>query len=155
VTDPAKTKNTGTKPFITLLVDEDEMDRKVIKLAIERVHGEMETRDMEHGDEVIPYLEGKGRFENREEYPFPQLLVLNLKMPGMDGLGVMRWLNERPEHNALAVVMIPNSSLEQDILEAHRKGVKAYFAKPGDFNELEKLVTAITEFWKASLPDAP
>src|SRR5258708_4566248 len=113
-----------------LIADDDENDRALIRLAISRNKMPVETREVHDGVEVIRYLQGEGEYSDREKYPFPGLLLVDLKMPRMDGHGVLEWIRTHPDCSFLPTVMLSGSGHEGDILEAHRRGVKAYFVKP-------------------------
>jgi CheY-like chemotaxis protein len=142
--------------FIALLADDDKNDRELMRRAISRACVPIETREVHDGEEAIDYLRGKGRYEDRLAFPFPQLLILDLKMPRMDGFGVLDWLRNHPECNMLPVVMMSGSGLEKDVIEAHQRGVRAYFVKPSDFLQLQDLVRVIAEHWgRAALPELP
>src|SRR6266404_5018414 len=124
--------------FLMLVADDDENDRTLIRMAISRNKIPVEIREVHDGVEVVAYLQGEGKYSDREKYPFPELLLVDLKMPRMDGLGVLEWMRNHPECSFLPVVMLSGSGDERDVLEAHRRGVKAYFVKPNDLKELEK-----------------
>ena len=142
--------------FIVLVADDDQNDRMLINLAIAQHAVPMETREVHDGEQVIEYLRGEGRYANRARYPFPDLLLIDLKMPRMDGLAVLEWLRSHPNCAFLPTIMLSGSGLDDDIREAHKRGVKAYFVKPGDFNELKELVCLIAKHWaRAKRPDMP
>jgi CheY-like chemotaxis protein len=144
------------KRFLTLVADDDEADRELMRIAIQRAHVPIETREVHNGEEAIAYLRGDEPYANRNAYPFPQLLILDLKMPRMDGFGVLRWLQEHPECSLLPVIMLSGSGLEQDVTEAHRRGVRAYFVKPSEFDQLQELLKLIAEHWgRAATPELP
>ncbi len=129
------------------MADDDENDRVLVRLAIRRSNMGTETREVHDGLEVIRYLGGEEEYSDREKYPFPDLLLLDLKMPRMDGLGVLEWVRTHPDCSFLPTIMMSGSGHEGDVLEAHRRGVKAYFVKPSDFMELEKIVRLVAEHW--------
>jgi len=145
-----------TKRFVALVADDDEADRELMRIAILRAHVPIETREVHNGEQAIAYLRGDEPYANRSDYPFPQLLILDLKMPRMDGFAVLRWLQAHPECSLLPVIMLSGSGLEQDVMEAHRRGVRAYFVKPSDFGQLQQLVKVISEHWsQAAAPTLP
>jgi CheY-like chemotaxis protein len=128
----------------------------LIHLAIKRTEIPILPVEVHDGEQVVQYLRGDGKYGNRAEFPFPDLLLIDLKMPRMDGLGVLDWLRAHPDCSYLPTIMLSGSGLNSDIQEAHRKGVKAYFVKPGDFNELQELVWLIAKHWaKAQRPPMP
>jgi CheY-like chemotaxis protein len=139
-----------------LVADDDENDRMLVRLAIKRNHVRADIREVHDGVEAIRYLRGEGEYSDRQQYPFPDLLLMDLKMPRMDGLGVLEWLRTHPDCSFLPTVMMSGSGQVADVLEAHRRGVKAYFVKPSDLKELEKVVGVIAEHWAtARRPNMP
>jgi CheY-like chemotaxis protein len=144
------------KRFLALVADDDEADRELMRIAIQRADVPIDTREVHDGEEAIAYLRGDEPYANRSAYPFPQLLILDLKMPRMDGFGVLRWLQQHRECSLLPVIMLSGSGLEQDVMEAHRRGVRAYFVKPTEFEQLQRLVKVISEHWsQAAVPELP
>jgi PAS domain S-box-containing protein len=106
------------------------------------------------GQEVIQYLEGEGPYHDRERYPLPCLLLLDLKMPRRTGLEVLEWLRQQPELASLPAVVLTASSASQDIRAANQLGVKAYLVKRTDFDEwtiqVQMLASECREFLGAS-----
>ena len=142
--------------FTVLVADDDPNDRMLIQLAVKRSEIPMDTREVHDGEQVIQYLRGEGDYGDRNRNPFPDLLLVDLKMPRMDGLGVLEWIRTHPDCSFLPTIMLSGSGLEEDVSEAHRRGVKAYFVKPGNFNELQQLVCTIAKHWaKARQPKMP
>src|SRR5882672_12718086 len=142
--------------FVILFADDDENDRLLMRRALKRAGVSVEARDVHDGEEVIRYLQAEGPYADREKFPFPDLLVLDLKMPRVNGHEVLEWLQQHPECRTLPVVMVSGSGLDEDVVEAHRRGVRAYFVKPGDFDKLQSLVLTIAEHWaQAKSPALP
>ena len=92
----------------------------------------------------------EGPFADCMRYPKPDLLLLDLKMPRVDGLQVLDWLAQHPEHGQLPKVMLSGSGLERDVDEAYRRGANTYFTKPTDFNHFQKLVRVTIDYWTMS-----
>jgi CheY-like chemotaxis protein len=82
------------------------------------------------GLDVIHYLEGDGQYADRQRYPLPSLLLLDLKMPCVDGFDVLDWLLVHPQFDQLPVVVLSNSDLEPDVEKATRLGADDYYLKP-------------------------
>jgi CheY-like chemotaxis protein len=100
-----------------------------------------------NGEEVIEYLKGEGRFSNREEYPVPDLLLLDLKMPKVDGFEVLHWVRYQPQLKALRIVVLTNSSDVRDVNRAYRLGANSFLVKPVDFGQFVELSSAILGYW--------
>jgi len=98
------------------------------------------------GQEAIDYLQGVGKFAERKKFPVPGLILLDLKLPFVMGLDVLKWIRRQPEL-ACIVVILSSSREEGDIAEAYRLGANAYLVKPAAVSELEGLVGALNDFW--------
>lgn len=96
------------------------------------------------GSEAMAYLTGAGKYANRSLYPFPDLIVLDLKMPGMNGFDFLKWLRRQAEFLSLPVLVFTRSTSEQDKVRAINEGATGYFIKPKDFASLVRL-TGSTE----------
>ena len=100
----------------TVLLAQDEPDvRHMFHLAMNRNYKPLIIREANDGLEVIEYLEGEGKFADRKQHPFPDLLILDLKMRHVTGLQILRWLRGRPELSRLATVMLSGSATKEEI----------------------------------------
>jgi CheY-like chemotaxis protein len=99
------------------------------------------------GQEAIDYLRGDADYADRARYPFPGLLLLDLKMPKVDGFDVLSWLKTRPDLETLAVVVLSSSSREDDIERARELGADDYRVKPADFEDLLALAQDVASKW--------
>lgn len=95
------------------------------------------------GTEAVAYLEGTGKFTNRSLYPFPDLIVLDLKMPGMDGFDFLKWLRRQTEFLSLPVLVFTRSTSNEDKVRAINEGASGYFIKPKDFASLVRLTESM------------
>lgn len=129
-----------------LLVEDDENDVFFLIKAFEKTGVENPLRVARDGQQAIDYLEGHGPFADRAAHPFPGLILLDLKLPRIRGLDVLRRVRQLPRQN-LVVVILSSSRNENDIAEAYRLGTNGYLSKPSNFDELLDLVRAIDAFW--------
>jgi len=112
------------------------------------------------GEQAINYLSGKGIYSNREQYPLPFLLLLDLKMPGTDGFEVLEWLRNEPQLKRLLVVVLTSSNLQSDVDRAYELGANSYLVKPVSFDEMVHLIQRFEAYWSEinrtpSSPAAP
>src|SRR5688572_7424269 len=110
------------KPRPILAAEDQESDRIILDLAFERAkltHPLVIVRD---GQEAVDYLSGKGRYADRTAHPLPVLLVLDLKMPRMNGLDVLAWLAGQPQLKHLPAVMLSSSGDDADVNKARQLG---------------------------------
>src|SRR5579863_6485411 len=98
-----------------------------------------------NGQEAIDYFQGIGKFANREESPLPCLVLLDLKLPRVMGLDVLKWIRQQPEVSAI-VIVLTSSKEEADIAAAYRLGANGYLVKPPDVNQLTDMAKAIKDF---------
>ena len=130
-----------------LLVEDYENDVLLLRRfwKSERVpHPLVEAR---HGLEAIEYLTGEGIFANRQLYPLPCLMLLDLKMPLVTGLDVLRQIRGLPALKMLPVLVFSASGLPGDVDEAYRLGASAFLVKPTGLAEFAALVRLIRDFW--------
>lgn len=99
------------------------------------------------GEEAIDYLAARGKFANREEFPMPSLVLLDLKMPGIDGFDVLRWIRQQPAIGTLRIVVLTTSSDTKDIDLAYTLGANSYLVKPNDFDLFVQVATALSGYW--------
>lgn len=134
--------------FNILLAEDNPIDTKLFHLALERNEPRnVEIREVVDGMEVLDYLQGKGRFADRFHFPFPNLLILDLKMPQMDGLQVLAWLRKHPKFSHLNTIVLSGSGLQEDVTEAYHLCVNSYFKKPTDFDQFTRLLGLIMDYW--------
>ena len=99
------------------------------------------------GLEMMQYLKGDGKYANRVEYPLPDLLLLDLKLPGFNGLEILGWLRSHPGLSALRVIVLTSSEQMKDINDAYRLGANSFLVKPYDFTDLVSLAQVLQKFW--------
>lgn len=102
-----------------------------------------EVRD---GADAVKYMKGESMFSDRKKNPFPDLIILDLKMPGMNGFDFLRWLRRESDFKQLPVLVFTESRQEQDRERASAEGATAYFAKPVEFEALVRLVESFKQF---------
>jgi len=129
-----------------LLVDDDANDVFLLRHAMKKAGLTNPMQVVSDGQEAIDYLKGAGKFADRETYPFPILLLMDLKLPYVMGLDVLRWIRTQPR-TPMIVVMLTASAEGSDIAEAYRLGANAFLTKPSEANKLEDMVKAIKAFW--------
>ncbi len=100
------------------------------------------------GQEAIWYLEGSGRYSDRSRFPRPCLLLLDLKMPMIDGFDVLKWIQAQPAlRENLPIMVLSSSDHESDVRKAFELGAIDYLVKPMDFNGLLGLVRDLKRSW--------
>jgi CheY-like chemotaxis protein len=99
------------------------------------------------GQEAIDYLEGEASYGDRQAHPLPDLLLLDLKMPKLNGFDVLSWLKRQPGLKRLLVTVLTSSDQPQDINRAYDLGANSYLLKPHSSQELSDLVKRVQKYW--------
>jgi len=132
---------------IILLAEDREDDILLIRRAFKQGGINNPLHVVRDGEQAVAYLKGEGRFFNREEYPVPDLLLLDLKMPRMDGFEVLRWIRKQPGLSSLRVVMLTSSEDIRDVNVAYRMGANSFMVKPMDFENVVELGKVLRDYW--------
>ncbi len=130
-----------------LLVEDEENDVFFLKHAFKEIGILDPLQVVQSGKEAMDYLSGSGRYSDRKHFPLPHLILLDLKLPQVMGLEVLKWIREQPQLRTLIVIILTSSKLGPDIEMAYRLGVNAYLVKPSTPLELRKIVMEIKQFW--------
>jgi CheY-like chemotaxis protein len=129
-----------------LLVEDEEHDVLFMRLAMEGAGVRNPLIVVDDGQQAISYLSGSGKFEDRQRYPLPGLVLLDLKLPEIPGLEVLKWIREHSVFDDLPVIVFSSSNQEFDVENAYRLGANAYLVKPA-YRELLELVRRIKLYW--------
>jgi CheY-like chemotaxis protein len=136
-----------------LLVEDNLNDAELTREALSRNHLVNEIVHLRDGAEALDYLYGRGEYTGRSN-GLPALVLLDLKMPRVDGLEVLRQMKGDEQLKSIPVVMLTSSREESDLVESYRLGVNAYVVKPVDFTDFIGAVQHLGGFW-AVLNEAP
>ena len=145
----------GSTP--TLLVIEDAQDQAVlVGVAARRCHPGLRVNIVHDGFLGVSYLAGVAPFDDRRESPLPDLIILDLFMPDVDGFAVLNWIRKRPAIAAIPVVVLTSSGNANDESRARWLGAAAVYRKPGDLRDLGAVVREIVETYipRSAIMDA-
>jgi len=133
--------------FPILIGEDDENDAIILERALRKVGFMNPFRFCRDGTEVLDYLQGADPFGNRTEYPFPRVLITDLKMPKMGGIDILKWLYHHPECNVIPKIVFTASRQAQDIKEAYKWGANSYLVKPGGYEKLTQMLKIFFDYW--------
>jgi CheY-like chemotaxis protein len=132
----------------TILVVEDiDDDVFFLKRALRDAKIENPLQVVVDGQQALDYLEGKKEYADREKYPLPFLVLLDLKLPYVMGLDVLKWIRQRREFDSLLVVVLTSSQQDSDLTATHRLGGNSYLIKPPTREKLAELVRSLGDHW--------
>jgi CheY-like chemotaxis protein len=135
---------------VILVVDDSENDLGLLLRAFKIAAVTSPLQTVTNGEDAICYLKGEGRFSNRELYPMPALMLLDLKMPGTDGLEVLRWARSKHALDSLSIVVLTTSENLDDLKTAYELGANSFLSKPLLGDELSEMVRALHHYWIVS-----
>jgi CheY-like chemotaxis protein len=131
-----------------ILLAEDDEDHVLL---IRHAFAEADLRNplfvVWNGEEAIAYLSGTGKYSNRDEYPLPDLLLLDLKMPRVDGFEVLKWVRQQPGLAPLRILVLTSSNELRDVNRAYQLGANSFLVKPLDFQDVIQLSKVIQKYW--------
>jgi CheY-like chemotaxis protein len=130
-----------------LLVDDDENDVLFTTMALEKAGASCAIHVAADGQEALDYLKGDGKFSNRNEFPMPSLVLLDLKLPRVPGLEVLKQIRRRRQYDSVVVIVLTSSRHPDDIRSAYRLRANAYLCKPSGLEKLAPVAQAIKDFW--------
>jgi CheY-like chemotaxis protein len=133
---------TTAKPVI-LLAEDDDNDVFFMRRALQKSQVDFAVQVVGDGQQAVDYLSGQGTFSNREQFPFPSVILLDLKMPFLDGFDVLAWTRTQPSLDKVPVAILTSSAEERDRRRARELGARAYFVKPPRPETIQEIVQFI------------
>lgn len=144
------------KHALILVVEDNENDQLLIRRTLTQSGIPNPRHFVESGEDAINYLVGVGPYTNRERFPLPGLVLLDLKLGQMDGFDVLKWIRAHPHFKDLRVVVLTSSSNTEDVHKAYQLGANSFLVKPLDLENIASLFATIwMQLWKANNTPAP
>jgi CheY-like chemotaxis protein len=137
-----------------LVAEDNSNDFKLLNHAYSRTGLPHRLQRVGDGLEVVSYLEGLPPFRDRRTFPLPDLLLLDLDMPGMYGFQVLEWLRNSPEWSKLPVVVLSCSNSDHDREKAYELGARAFYTKDASLDDTQEMLLTICRDWLGSLQPA-
>jgi len=132
--------------MVVLHVEDDPNDVFFIRHAFEKVAPGAFLHAVTDGELATRYLSGQPPYDDRAQYPFPTLVLMDLKLPKRTGHEVLEWMRARPETRGMPVVIFSSSTERSDIERAYALGANAYVAKQGDLRGLVEVVRGVVAY---------
>lgn len=135
------------KTLIILMADDDADDRLLAQEAMHESRVLNELYFVEDGVQLLRYLRGDGEFSDRQAYPMPGLILLDLNMPKMDGREALAHIKADPRLRRIPVVILTTSKAEEDMVKGYDQGAASYITKPVTFDALVDLMRTLGKYW--------
>ena len=137
----------GVKARCILQVEDDPNDISLVNFAFRKYLPNHTLQSVTSGREARAYLAGQGDYADRDRYPFPDVVLLDIKLPDEDGFEVLRWIRAQPALRSLVVLLFSASVFPGDVEKGLTLGANSYIAKFMDLDELSNFAQALEAYW--------
>lgn len=143
------------KPII-LLIEDDQADQEIVKRIAAQGGTSATIKTVSSGNEALDYLLRENQYSAPESAPTPDLVLLDLNMPGMNGLETLSKIRANERTKLIPVVVLTTSDQESDIVQSYERGANSYLTKPVKYEEFVRVIRELDEYWfdLAVLPSA-
>src|SRR5687768_683272 len=132
---------------IILLVEDSDDDAFFFNRAVQKTGLRLNVQRVRNGQEAIDYLQGTGEFSDRDQYPLPHVIMLDLKMPICDGFDFLNWKRNQPAFVFLPSIIMTSSDLASDVRRSYELGAHSFTTKLKSPNSLSDRIEALQEWW--------
>ena len=133
--------------YSILLAEDDDNDVFFLERAFKQAQIANPLFRAKDGEDAVAYLRGDGAYTDRDRYPLPHLVLLDLKMPRKNGFEVIQWVRQQPGLKRLPLVVLTSSKEDPDINRAYEMGANTYLVKPVKFEGLVEMMKALNLYW--------
>ena len=135
------------EPSNILLVEDEEAHAQLTRRAIRKAGNANRIDVVCDGEEALDYLFNGGKYADKSKYPCPGLILLDIKLPGIDGIEVLQKIKQHPNLRKIPVIMLTTSDREEDIARSYDYHANSYLTKPVGFKEFEEKIGQIDFYW--------
>lgn len=130
-----------------LLIEDSPDDVFFMQRALKLTGAALDVQVAEDGQVAMDYLNGEGSFADRARFPWPSLILLDLRMPRVPGFEVLKWLREKEEFDCVPIVVFSSSREDRDMRKAYALRANSFMVKSGDTEQLAAMVKTIVDYW--------
>lgn len=141
-----------SQKYSVLIADDSEEDSFFMERALRESTRFQVIASVRNGEEAVAYLAGSGPYQDRQLWPFPDVILVDLKMPRLDGFQVLEWL-QKQDFPSLKVVVLSGASIAEDVQRVRSLGADAFYAKSLQHAKLIELVRNLESFMLQPLPE--
>jgi|ERR1700730_2694596 two-component system response regulator len=138
---------TGSSPVEILLVEDDPSDAELTLHALEKSKLVNKIHVVRDGEEALDFLFCRGSFSDRRFEEAPRLVLLDLKLPKVEGLEVLKAVKLDPRTKAIPIIVLTSSKQDRDVVKSYQLGVNSYIQKPVNFGEFQDVVRQLGMYW--------
>lgn len=137
----------GSQPVEILLVEDNDADAELALHALRKSQLANHISRVRDGEEALDFLFCRGQYSARTFADAPQLILLDLKLPKVDGLQVLQQVKAEPHTRAIPVIILTSSKEERDVVNGYQNGVNSYIQKPVSFSDFQDVVRQLGMYW--------
>ena len=135
---------------LVLHVEDDPNDRLILSILFKKSAAEVDLRTAADGAEAVDYLAGRGAYADRHRHPLPRLVILDLKLPKMNGFEVLAWARAQASLKDVPIIILSSSQEKGDVQRAFELGASSYLVKSVDMASMREIVKGIVELARLS-----
>jgi CheY-like chemotaxis protein len=141
------TQANGAKTAVVLLAEDSPAEQRLAQRALDEAQLQCDLRIVSDGKEVMDYLLRRGAYTDAQHAPRPDLILLDLNMPKLDGREVLQQAKSNPQLETIPIVVLTTSTQEQDILQSYHLGCNSYIKKPVDVHKFIDVMRHLGLYW--------
>jgi CheY-like chemotaxis protein len=127
-----------------VIVDDSTYDAMQVEGVIEELQPKFPAQILTSGEDLVAYLQGEGLYKDRSHYPYPGLVLLDLKMPKMDGFAVLEWLKGHPQHADVPIVVLSGfADMAEQVTRAYGQGAHSFLPKPIQLQDIKGILSLL------------
>ena len=138
---------TEESPLNILLVEDNEADVKIAIRAFNQVLKQNNLYVVNNGQECVDFVKNQGSYQDTEKHPKPDLILLDISMPVMDGFGVLKTLKEDGHYRAIPIIVLTGSDNEEDVMRSYQGGANSFIQKPVTYEEFVEVLKGFNFYW--------
>jgi DNA-binding response OmpR family regulator len=135
------------EPSNILLVEDEKAHAELTKRAIRKAGNANRVDIVSDGEEALDYLYNLGKYSDKKKYPVPGLILLDIKLPGIDGIDVLKKIKNDSSLKLVPVIMLTTSEREEDVVRSYEHYANSYLTKPVGFKEFEEKIKQLDYYW--------
>ena len=142
-------------PVDFLLIEDNQDHADLMINALQEFNIKNRIAHVLDGEAALAYLNKQSPYENEKKYPIPQIILLDIRMPKMDGISVLKIIKEHERFKSIPVVMVSTSKLDSEIENCYRLGASGFISKPLQFDEFTRKMKELNHYWvlTVEIPD--
>jgi len=135
------------EPSTILLVEDEEAHAELTKRAIRKAGNANRVDIVSDGEQALDYIYNREKYADKKKYPVPGLILLDIKLPGIDGIEVLKRIKENPDLKRIPVIMLTTSERDEDIVRSYEHYANSYLTKPVGFKAFEEKIVQVDFYW--------